>query len=353
MPHPEIETKISEAANRTDWPSVYTSEHRMQVRSILAMMATAGLSQRRLGKLAGISASTVNLVLSGTYSKNGLDRFLAAMRTALDGYMGHDLELGDWDQEVPEFDPVDGAYVETSVHRAIVAACYRARRYGGFGVVAAFVGTGKTTALKRIAEQQEGVYLIEGLPAMTHSVLLDELVSQIGCPVKTARGTTGGTKAEKLRAIINALKDKQALILLDEAETCSASTLEYLRRVRDLAGAGVVLCGTERLLPMVRDPRGRFGQISSRVNYWPPLIKRCSNDDIRELTRAYLPGVELTDELLEAFERACDGSARVLCAGVIPGVLDYGINKGRELTPALVKKISRDLLGFTPARRQA
>lgn len=346
-----IQDQIDEAATR-QWPDNYTSEHRMQVRSILAMMATAGLSQRRLAHLAGMSPGTANLVLNGKYTTGGLGQFLGDMRAALDQYLGHDLELEEWDQLVPEYDPVEGAYVETSVHRAIVAACYRARRYGGFGVVAAFVGTGKTTALKRIAEQQEGVYLIEGLPAMTHTVLLDELISQIGCPVKTARGTTGGTKAEKLRAIIGALKGKQALILLDEAETCSAGTLEYLRRIRDLAGTGVVLVGTERLLPMVRDPRGRFGQISSRVNYWPPLIKRCSNDDIRELARAYLPDVELTDELLEAFEAACDGSARVLCAGVIPGVLDYGINQGRELTPALVKLISRDLLGFTPPRRQ-
>ena len=353
MPHPDIQAQISAAANRDVWSENYTSEHRMHVRSILAMMATAGLSQRRLAQLAGISPTSANHVLSGQYNKAGLDNHLAAMRSALDGYLGHDLELGDWDQDAADLGQLDGAHVETSVHRAIVAACYRARRYGGFGVVAAFVGTGKTTALKKIAEDQASVFLIEGLPAMTHSVLLDELVSQIGCPVKAASTKTGGTKAEKLRAIINALKGKQALILLDEAETCSASTLEYLRRVRDLAGAGVVLCGTERLMPMIRDPRGRFGQISSRINYWPPVIKRCSNDDIRELTRAYLPDVELTDDLLQAFEHACDGSARVLCEGVIPGVLDYGINKGRDLTPALVKKISRDLLGFTPTRKNA
>lgn len=339
-------------AAKQDYPDYYTSEDRMAVRTVAAMLASSGLSYSRLADLVGTSKATVTKVISATWP-NSPSAWLEKFKQALDSYMGHDLELGDWDQAAADSAALEGDYVETSVHRAIVAACYRARRYGGFGVVAAFVGTGKTTALKRIAEHQEGVYLIEGLPAMTHSVLLDELVSQVGCPVKTARGTTGGTKAEKLRAIIGALKGKHALILLDEAETCSASTLEYLRRVRDLAGAGVVLCGTERLMPMIRDPRGRYGQISSRINYWPPVIKRCNNDDIRELTRAYLPSVELTDELLDSFERACDGSARVLCEGVIPGVLDYGINKGRELTPALVKKISRDLLGFTPARGKA
>jgi len=353
MPHAEIEDKISQAANRTDWPDVYTSEHRMQVRSILAMMATAGLSQRQLGKLAGISASSVNLVLSGTYNKNGLDKFLSAMREALDVYLGHDLDLGEWNEAQASLEPIDAPFVETSVYRAVVAACYRARRYGGFAVVSAFVGTGKTTALQRVAEQQEGVYLIHGLPSLTHSVMLDELIEQIGVPVKSASAKTGGTKAEKLRAIIGALKGQQALILLDEAETCSSSSLEYIRRIRDLAGAGVVLCGTERLMPMVRDPRGRFGQISSRVLFWPPIIKRCSTDDLHALARACMPEVDFDEPLLEALEMACDGSARVLCDGVLPGLRDYVLNKGKELTPQLIKKISRDLLGFTPARRKA
>lgn len=344
---------ITRAAQQ-EYPDHYTGEDRMAVRSIAAMLSSSGLSYARLADLVGTSKTTVARVMSASWNKPPGD-WLVKFKEAIDRYMGHDLELADWaDHPAGATDPLDGAYVETSVHRAIVAASYRARRYGGFGVVAAFVGTGKTTALKRIAESQPGVYLIEGLPAMTHSVLLDELVSQVGCPVKTASTKTGGTKAEKLRAIIGALKGKQALILLDEAETCSASTLEYLRRIRDLAGAGVVLCGTEKLMPMIRDPRGRFGQISSRVNYWPPVIKRISADDIRALAQAYMPDdVTLTDELAKAFDTACDGSARVLCEGVIPGVLDYGVNKGHELTPALVQKISRDLLGFTPARRKA
>lgn len=344
---------ITRAAHQ-EYPEHYTGEDRMAVRTITAMMMSARLTAVQLASLVGCSKGTVSQVLNGKLPRSPSE-WLAQFKTAIEKYQGADLELADWDDHPADAtDPLDGAYVETSVHRAIVAASYRARRYGGFGVVAAFVGTGKTTALKRIAESQPGVYLIEGLPAMTHSVLLDELVSQVGCPVKTASTKTGGTKAEKLRAIIGALKGKQALILLDEAETCSASTLEYLRRIRDLAGAGVVLCGTEKLMPMIRDPRGRFGQISSRVNYWPPVIKRISADDIRALAQAYMPDdVTLTDELAKAFDTACDGSARVLCEGVIPGVLDYGVNKGHELTPALVQKISRDLLGFTPARRKA
>jgi DNA transposition AAA+ family ATPase len=338
-------------ATTQEYPDHYTSEDRMAVRTITAMMASTRLSSSSLATLSGCSVTTVSHVLNGKLPRSPSD-WLKRFKEEIDRYMGHDLEFEGLD-EAPDAEPIAGDHVETSVYRAVAAACYRARRYAGIGVVSAFVGTGKTTALRHIAQTQPNVYLIEGLPSMTHSVLLDELIDAVGCPVKAASTKTGGTKAEKTRALIGALKGKNALILLDEADKCSGSTLEYVRRIRDLAQAGVVLCGTERLMPMIRDPRGRFGQISSRVNYWPPVIKRCSNDDIRALTEAYLPDIELSDELLTAFEMACDGSARVLCEGVLPGVVDYGLRKGHELTPALVKKISRDLLGFTPAKAKA
>jgi len=342
---------ITRAAHQ-DYPDHYTSEDRMAVRSVTALLAASGLSQSQLGKLTGCSPTTVCQVLSGQLPRSPA-KWLVEFKTVIDRYMGHDIDLPAWDADGPASDPIEAPFVETSVYRAVMAACYRARRYAGFGVVAAYVGTGKTTALKRITEEQPDVYLVEALPSMSHTVLLDELVSLVGVPVKSSSPKTGGTKAEKLRAVISALKGKRALILLDEAETCASSTLEILRRIRDLAGAGVVLAGTEKLLPMVRDPRGRFGQISSRVLFWPPIIKRVSNDDLRALAEACMPEVEFSDELMKALDEACDGSARVLCDGVLPGLRDYGLAKGHELTPALVKKIARDLLGFQPARRKA
>ncbi len=346
------DAQASTSPTREQFSAAYTSEDRMAVRSVTALMTASGLSQAQLAKMAGCSPTTVCQVLSGSLPRSP-SQWLGDFKRVVDRHMGHDLALPAWVAGADDSDPMETPFVETSVFRAVAAACYRARRYGGFAVVAAFVGTGKTTAIQRIAAEQDDVYVIHGLPGMSHSILLDELVAQVGCPVKVSSTKTGGTKAEKLRAVIGALKGKQALILLDEAETCSASTLEYLRRIRDLAEAGVVLCGTEKLMPMVRDPRGRFGQISSRVLFWPPIIRRCSADDIRALAEACMPDVALTDELLTALETACDGSARVLCNGVLPGLRDYGLAKGHALTPQLIKKISRDLLGFTPARKSA
>ena len=147
------------------------------------------------------------------------------------------------------------------------------------------------------------------------------------------------------------------LLIVDEAETLTEQSLEYIRRLRDLAEIGVVLIGTERLFPLVRDPRGRFGQISSRVGFWPPVITAITQDDAKALACAAFAadGIDeqLTDEVYDALWQVCDGSARVLCEAVIPGLRDYALHRGTALTPAVIFKVSTDVLGFKRPTRRA
>ena len=116
---------------------------------------------------------------------------------------------------------------------------------------------------------------------------------------------------------------------------------------------GVVLAGTEKLKPLIMDPQGRFGQISSRVGFWPPVIKGITPDDSEALAMAALSDidVELSEEVLDAFWQMCDGSARVLVSALIPGIKDYGLKKKKELTPELIYKVGQNLLGFKKTRR--
>jgi hypothetical protein len=52
-------------ATTQDYPDHYTSEDRMAVRTITAMMATARLSSSSLATLSGCSVTTVSHVLNG------------------------------------------------------------------------------------------------------------------------------------------------------------------------------------------------------------------------------------------------------------------------------------------------
>lgn len=298
-------------------------------------------SQTKLGLMAGLSQSAMSAILQGKYvsppSKH-LKKMLDAMRR--------------FNQRESE-GVLDCPFTQTSVYQTVTAACKRAHLYRNFAVVSAFVGTGKTRCLKHYAANNSNVYLIEATPDMNAPVLVSELVQLTGAVVHKTNKYSSGTKAEKMVAIIRALKGTDSLIILDEAETVSTATLEYIRRISDTARVGVVLAGTQRLQPLIKDPEGRFGQISSRVGFWPPIIKGIREEDAYALTRAaFGDQVDVSPEVHDALWQMCDGSARVLVEALIPGVKDYGLRKGKELTPDLVFHVANQLLGLNISRRR-
>lgn len=331
------------------WHSAYTDTDRAGVLEIVTWLNDGQVhepgyantrTQKKLARAAKIDHSTLNTVLRGRYvSPPG--KFIAK---ALDVIRRWDLREDEGVSDTP--------FVETSVYRLAAAACHRAHLYRNFAVVSACVGTGKTRAVKHYAAHNANVILIEATPDMNAGVLLGELVPLTGAVVHKANKHSGGTKSERMAAVIRALKGTDSLLILDEAETVSTQTLEYVRRISDKAGIGVVLSGTEKLQPLLRDPLGRFGQISSRVGFWPPVVRAITEEDAHAIARAALSDQALDDEVLDAFWQMCDGSARVLAASLIPGVTDYGLKKGKPLTSELVLKVGQDVLGFKTKRKQ-
>jgi len=298
-------------------------------------------TQKKLSRSSGVHFTTLNTILKGTYPSppgKHLDKLIDTISRS-----------NDRDQEVM-ITPI----VETSVYRAVNAACVRAHKYRNFGVVSAFVGTGKTTALKHYANTHANVYLVEADPDMNASVLVTTLVEITNAVVHKTNKYGTGTKPEKMRAIINTLKGTDSLLIIDEAETVTTQTLEYVRRISDKAEIGVVLAGTQKLKPLIKDPQGRFGQISSRVSFWPAVIKGITEKDANQITQAAMiqDGVELTENVLDAFWQMSDGSARVLANSLIPGVRDYGLRRSKELTPDLIYKVGQELLGFKRPQRR-
>lgn len=320
----------------------YLAEDREAVETIIGICnAHNRWSRSALARASGVSRPMVYAILAGEYPSPPtpyLQRMLDVLQRDMRRQGGEQADT----------------FVPTSVYRLVEAACHRARKLRSFAVVSAYVGTGKTTAIKQYAQTGGEVYLIEATPDMSSAVMLDDLVDQTGAIVHKSNRHGRGTKAERLSAVIRALKGSDALLILDEAETVTQQTLEYVRRIRDLANIGVVLAGTEKLKPLVQDPRGRFGQISSRVTFWPPIVKAITEDDATALAESLLPDQALTPDVLDALWQMCDGSARVLADALIPGIRDYGLRKGIELSPELVYKVGQEILGFRrPVRRAA
>lgn len=272
-----------------------------------------------LGRAARISGAAVSQVLNGNYPTSPAD-FIDKMLDAQSQADARGIATSE-----------AGSYVVTSISKVVRVVCDRSRKHGNFGVVAGNVGVGKTAALQWYVAHNKHTVLLEADPDMTPGVMLTDLLAALGaaCP---------RSLAEKFSAVVAALENTTTLLLIDEAETMQPRCLHYLRRIRDKAGVGVVLCGTGRLMQLVGAERGAFDQIFSRTGMSTKLIKTITEDDHNEIARAALAEHEPTDAVLALLWGYSKGSARMLTENLIPALRDFGLGK-HPLTPALVKKV--------------
>jgi hypothetical protein len=313
-------------------PAGYTAADLQQVQAIEDWLAANKVSKAWLARTTRLSNGTVSSVLKLKYPSPPaalLQQMMAVIQVENDR----------------QNDGTPG-YVEGSVHKLVFVVCDRTRKHRNFGVLVGNVGVGKTRTLVEYAVRKPQTVLIEANPQMTPGTLLTELLDQLHVPVP-------GGLDKKLQASIKALKGTNYLILADEAETMLATSLHYLRRIRDKAQVGVVFCGTSELHKLIKPLHGQFEQIRSRVSMWPQTIQGISRDDMDDMARMALadaPG-ELADEVLDALWAYSDGSARVLTESLVPALRDYGYGRG-ALTAKLVHSIAKTVLFMEPRLAQ-
>lgn len=282
----------------------YTPDDKRHVAAIIKWLkAEAGKNEEvrsvaHLARGVNVSQSTAQSVLAGKWPSPPA-KHLAAM---LD-YMSREVSRQGAMAELP--------FVETSVYRLVTMVCKNAHEGRDFGIVSGVVGVGKSRALKEYASRHPGTTLyIRITPAMNPVVLLQTIVEATGAAVHKQSRYGSGTKAEMLRACIAWFKGRDYLLIADEADKGHDANLEYLRAISDEAEMGVVLSGTEKLRPMVEDERGRHGQISSRVGFWPQTIHHITRADSDLIVTAAL-GTDNAD-VLDACWQMCSARARVL-----------------------------------------
>lgn len=330
------------------WTDAYTHDDQKRVLQVIDWLnATQGhpreaerWSQARLAKAAGVKTPTLNAVLRGKYPSSP-SAWLDACLDAIARQTYRDTE-----QVRP------APFVETSVVRRVTAICHRAHVYHSFGVVSGAVGIGKTLALRRYQQEHHNVYYVYGIHRMTKSVFLNELMDQADAVLQKGGKRSGGTEADRLVAVAEAIRGQDALIILDEADKVTEGVLWVLKDLREMVNVGAVFAGNEGLKPLLLKRHGKFDQIGSRTNFRPPVMNAITGEDAVRITRAALEahGAEVDDATAQAFWEACEGSARVLAENLIPAVRDYGLRKGLALTPDLVLKVSGEVLGWQPGR---
>lgn len=303
------------------WPAHYTAADIELIGRIQAWIVEHSYSQAALARLARISPSSLNQILKGVYATPP-----AKLLGNVESAMRHADEASQ-DAMTP---------VETSVWRLAHLTCDNARRFRYFAVFTGYVGTGKTFAVKHYAASRPNTHLVEATPTMTPQSLVKLLAREVA-------GYDGkGSIDDRFRAVVDTLRNTDSLVVVDEAETLTPHQLHTLRRIRDLANIGIVLCGTEYLHGLIKPEHGQFDQIRSRTGFWPETIQGINALDAVALVQAGFGGEEVPEDVVKRMFAYSQGSARMLVEGLIAAVREY--RRGATLDMALVDEVAKKSL---------
>lgn len=292
----------------------------MKNQELRTLMDSKGYQQKQVAQLLGVSVATVSLYLKGEYNGN----------------------VADIDRKVDELIERDKAKVVEAKYNAAFVPTLAAKRgmevmafahvEGEINVIYGSAGLGKTQMLKEYARRNSSAVLIEVDPSCTPKVLLRKIAEAVGA---NARGVNN----ELLDSIVSKLKGSERLLMIDEAELLSTRSLEFIRRIHDLTGVGVVLAGMPRLLINLKGKNNELAQLYSRVGFACDLGNALSEEDLGLLAESALGTSEFNASLI----KASNGNARRL-SKLMRGVVRSSEINQTPISKELVEQYSKMLI---------
>jgi DNA transposition AAA+ family ATPase len=247
------------------------------------------ISQSAAAKQLGYSSSVVSRYKNKTYA-GAVKPFEEAVAAWLGRVVRRGIRL-----DVPT--------TETAAMDSIRKALAIAQDEADIAVIVGESGTGKTTAVRRYVEESKSAILIEVDSSFTKNVLVAEIARACGVEQKGGLTTVIGR-------IVEALRGRDTVVIIDEADYLSDACLELVRRViNDKAGCGAALVGLPRLEYKLRNLRNDHDQLRSRVGVLLKIKKLTRQDAAKIITRVW---GEMAKEITDAFCNAAAGSVRTL-----------------------------------------
>lgn len=292
----------------------------MKNQELKALMERKGYQQKQVAQLLGVSIAVVSLYLKGDYNGN-----VAEIDRKVD-------ELIERDKAKVVEAKYNAEFVPTLAARKGMDIMRFAHAEGEINVIFGAAGLGKTQMLKQYAKENSSAVLIETDPSCNPKVLLRKIAEAVGA---NARGVNN----ELLEGIVAKLKGSERLLMIDEAELLSTRSLEFIRRIHDLAGVGIILAGMPRLLVNLKGKNNELAQLYSRVGFACDLGNALSDEDL-----ALLAGSALgTDEFNAPLIKACKGNARRL-SKLIRGVVRSSEINEVPITAEMVEQYAKMLI---------
>ena len=258
-------------------PSTYTAEEIDQVRDrARAVMQQEGMSQASAAREAGAKESTFGLWINDKYTGDN-DKFTSRITLWLTERRER--------QNAAERLPTGPGFVMTETAELFIAILRFARAIPEIGVIVGGSGVGKTTAAKHYASIAANTFVCTMNPTTANT---NNMLQEIAETIELVERSP----ARLLRSIGRKLADRDALLIIDEAQHLRSDAIDALRTFHDTYGIGLALLGNEALYGRI-EGGGRnaalaqiFSRIGERVTRPAPLAQ-----DVCEL----LDGWEISD----------------------------------------------------------
>lgn len=177
----------------------------------------------------------------------------------------------------------------------------RAPHLPGLGVCSGPSGYGKTYA-SIFAQNKSNAVRVEVGDSWTRRTFLRAILREFGETVRVKAPIAD--MAEQAIACLG--EDPRRPLIVDEADKLvDKGMIEIVRELQESSGAPIVLIGEEKLPAKLLSVE----RVHNRVLDWFQA-QPCDLDDAAELARAFVPGVTIKDDLLDAIRSASGGRAR-------------------------------------------
>jgi DNA transposition AAA+ family ATPase len=237
---------------------------------VRAILDAEKKSQADLARESGVKYTTFTAWLSGNYAGNN-DRVAGEVRRWLEARRSK--------APIVASLPAVPGFQLTPTAETILSSLQWAKVAEDLVVVVGVPGVGKTTTFNHFAATNPNVWLVTLEPCTKgiHSVLV-RLCDALGLPEK---------RPDRLSSAIGTfVRNKEGLIIIDEAQNASTEALDQIRVFPELHHCGVVLGGNFSIHTRIKGASSNFSQLSSRVG--PPVrIPKPRSGDICALVKAW------------------------------------------------------------------
>jgi len=302
-------------------PETLTVEDVERVRELLRrFMESQHLSQGKVGKLLGVSNTMIGAFLRGHY-KGRVPKLMNKIINLVNS-----LERKARQTEGKEF-------VETVVARRIYTLITQTDAFstdeeGRISAIIGDSGHGKSMCLREYANANlNSIYILLD-PAMKTRGMFVEIANRL-------RTYISGSLSAVTREIIDVLRRRHAILMLDEASWFSVHELDLLRQIIVMAGrCPLILAGNGNLLKTIMQDSTKRGyesldQFRSRMLQILNLDDASgdrggglySPDEVRKLYQ--YGGIKLTGDAVDYLQRICrtPGSGRLRTCNLIIGAI--------------------------------